>query len=151
MADTIREQILQAVVTRLKTITVANGFNLDIGDKVFRARPTGDDSVLPWAVLWDSSEAATRQYGLRVVTMDIVVEILSKYTLVTGASQVGNQALGDILKAMPESDAWGGLARDTKYQAGQTAFPSDGDTTAGVKVSFSIEYTTGLNNPYAIS
>lgn len=54
MADSKRLQILKALTAQLQTITVANGFNTDIGNRVYRGRPDfGSETDKPFIGIFE--------------------------------------------------------------------------------------------------
>ena len=74
MSDTIRESILSNLVTRLAVITVANGYNTDIGGNVLRAKVTLGKDDPPAAVVFPEPEESFRKYGKQHCVMPVRVE-----------------------------------------------------------------------------
>ena len=106
-----RQQIVDAVVTRLKTITVANGYNLAIGTKVYdwKLSPL-KPADLPAIEVRDGEapmEISNLAGGLiHRMTVTIVV-------LTTGATAAttARKGLEDIAKAMNTDRTFSGLVK----------------------------------------
>lgn len=145
----IRDSILEAVVARLKTITTGNGYNLNIGDNVFRARRRDDTSLLPMIVVWDASETTSREFGNRVATLSIGVEVIVEYTDDDGPSEILNLAIADILTCMfSQTGTLRDITDDIVETTNNTAFPEAGKKVSGMQVGFQIKYTTITGDPY---
>jgi len=99
VADTIREQIISAFMTRLADWTTARGFNHGCGNAVFRGARYVDASDLPVCVLHPQSEEVTQQYGRNHCEMMIKIEALADIGT-TNPSVVQEQLLGDAVTIM---------------------------------------------------
>lgn len=99
MADTIREQIISAYLTRLADWTVARGFKIGCGANVFRAVSYVDPSALPACVLHPQTEEVTQQYGQNHCEMMIRIEALAEIGT-TNPSVIQEQLLGDTIEIM---------------------------------------------------
>ena len=97
--DTIREQIIQAIITKLAVIRTSNGYNTNCGATVKRARKKLDPDALPACVVWPKLEEAGRNYGSGVHVMPVRVEGLDLYGDVN-PSVVAELILGDLIEAM---------------------------------------------------
>lgn len=128
MTDTIREQILSAIETRLAEITTARGYNKALGASVFRARRNVDPDDLPCVVLFPRPEEASRQYGKDVCTMEVEVQALAKFGS-SNVSEVAEQMLGDVIEIMT-ARKW-----TLDYDSGGVAEIEAGDTLTGATSS----------------
>ena len=99
MADTIRERIISAYLTRLADWTVATGFSTGCGAQVFRAVSNVDPDALPAVVLIPRSEAVTHRYGMNVCEMVLRIEALAQFGA-THPGLVQERMLGDAIKIM---------------------------------------------------
>lgn len=99
MADTIREQIICAYMTRLADWTTARGFNHGCGANVFRAVQYVDQEDMPAAVLLPQAEEVTQQYGQNHCEMMLKIEALAEIGD-TNPSVIQEQLLGDVIKIM---------------------------------------------------
>jgi len=97
--DTIREQILSNIITRLGEIRPANGFNTDCGADVVRARKNLDPDELPALAVWPGQEESARQYGNDIRTMPIQVEALALFAD-ENPSVLSEKMLGDLIECM---------------------------------------------------
>ena len=159
MADTIREQIIQAIITGLGSVTTANGYNTNCGGTVLRAVSSVDPDELPVFVVWPQPEESERKYGESNNAMVIRIE---GFMLLSGEnpSVVSELILGDMIKAM--TGIIGGengaarmtddLADDVAYiSGGPSAYPDDGGDSMGSSAEFQIKYCTAIGNPYSQS
>jgi len=99
VADTIREQIISAYITRLADWTVANGFNHGCGGSVFRAVQHVDEADVPACVLIPNLEEVTQQYGQNHCEMMVRIEAMADVGS-TNPSVIQEQLLGDVIKIM---------------------------------------------------
>lgn len=152
MADSKRQQIVNAIKTRLQGITVANGYQTDLGNAVYEWRLTPYQSTeLPCADVRDTTESveATVEVHIHKTTME--VKVLGS----TGSLPADiRKRLADVVKAVGTDLTWGGLAEDT-VAAGQDLIEAEIDITGTglVKVRaasarFEVSYTTAPFNPY---
>lgn len=106
-----RQSILDAVITRLKTITVANGYNLEIGSKVYdwKLAPL-KPSDLPAIEVRDGEapiEISTMSGGM-IHRLNITIIILTGGTTAAASARSG---LADIVKALHTDRTFGGLVK----------------------------------------
>jgi len=110
MANTKRQQIMDAVKTRLQGITVANGYDFNLGSHVFEWRTTTlNDNEIPGIVFRDvqnvkieGGPVAYFRWGLNI-EIDIITQ---------GGTSIADirKMLGDVYKAIGTDHSWGGLA-----------------------------------------
>lgn len=124
MTDTIREQIVSAIVTRLVEITTARGYNQALGASVFRARPNVDPDDCPCVVVWPRPEDVTREFGANVCAMEVEVQAIESFGS-TDPSTLAEQMLGDLIECMT-ARKW-----SLDYDSGGVAEIEAGDTLAG--------------------
>ena len=150
MADTIREQIISAFMSRLASWTTASGFNHNCGASIFRAVQYIDEADVPACVLFPKPEEVTHQYGQNVCEMTLRVEALAAVGT-TNPSVVQEQLLGDAVKIMTDPDVSVTRKMDSiVYTSGGPAdTPRGEDTTVGVFAEFKVTYNTLAGNPYS--
>ena len=125
MPDTIREQIIAAIATRLSSILVTKGYNLNMGSNVFRAIKNVDpDNELPAVVIFPGVEEATKEYRKYQNIMPVVFEGMAKFGA-TNPSIVGEQILGDIIENI-QGKTW-----TDSFTSGGTYETEVGDTITG--------------------
>lgn len=131
-----RQQIVDALEARLKTIT-------SIGGKVFvwRKSPVtvAETPCLLVADLTAECSDDGDTIGSRLHTL--TVEILAVTSSKTSASQARN-LLTDIFSAIGSDNSFGGLALYSDPVAHEINTETDGDITAAVKVAMQVAYRT---------
>ena len=151
MSDTIRERIISAIVNRCSVITVANGYNTDIGGNVLRAKVTLGKDEPPAAVVFPEPEESSRKYGKQHCVMPVRVEGTAYYGS-DNPSVAAERILGDLIKCIcggTLSDVTGGLADDVEYTGGGTdEYPDAGEKLIGASAVFNIKYKTVAGDPY---
>lgn len=150
MADTIREQIISAYVTRLTHIISANGYNSDIGNSVFRATKLIEQMDLPACVLWPGIEEVSSRYGQNECTFNLKVEAIKEFGSIN-SSMIQEQLLGDLIKCMTDTGVEvTPLIESISYVGGGPADqPDSRETSTAVYAEFQIKYNFLIGNPYA--
>lgn len=149
MADSTRETIIKAFMTRAATIT-GTGYNHAMGSHVYRAIKAVDPGCLPAIVVWPQRETVDRrEFGKYRVTMPIIIEAMAAFGA-TNASVVAEQLLADVRKAFISTTALSALIDDVQYaEGGPSEYPDAGQEVVGVQATFTVQYLTTINNPYA--
>lgn len=97
MSDTIREQIISAIVTAAAGITTGNGYNVSLGTNVYRAVKSYDaDSAL---VVLPQPETVERAHGIKMHNMPVRLEGFSDIGS-SNHSEISEQILGDLIEFM---------------------------------------------------
>ena len=149
LSDTIRERIIQNIMTRLGLIRTANGYLTAIGANVYRVRKRLEEEECPGCVVFPRPEEGSVTYGRQVCDMPVDVEAAALFGD-TNASIVAEQLLGDLIKALIATDPTGGLAESVQYVSGGTPeYPEDGDLSVGVTVRVMVKYETLKGNPFS--
>lgn len=99
MADTIREQIIAAIVTKLADILITKGYNTDIGQNVDRVLKDVDPDDLPATTVWPQPETSERKYGYSHIVMPVNLNGLVAFGSVN-ASVEAEKILGDLIELM---------------------------------------------------
>ena len=123
--DTIREQIIQAVISKLAIIRTANGYNTEAGATVERALQNLDPADLPGCVVWPKAETRDPDYGSGAMIMPLQVEGLQLHGT-DNPSVVAEQLLGDLIEAMV------GIVWSLAFTSGGTYEIQAGDAVEGV-------------------
>lgn len=146
----IREQILQALQTKLEGITPANGFVKDATGRVHRAVRSHAPESLPVLVMWDGQETSEPHSGGAVQkTLPITVEVLLPVADSDNASVPLNEWLPEVEKALTSGDTTlTGLADRTVYQGAQPEYPQEQSDVASVLIVFQVIYYTVKGDPY---
>lgn len=135
MPDTIREQIIQAVATRL-------------GPGTRRAPYIADYQQAPLTGVIDDEDAIDPKEFTQVsALMSLRVEQVDFYGT-TDRSVKANQMLGNIIAAVTSTDrTLGGLADYIRYFSGRTFYPDEQSQYVGVSVTFEVSYRFDLGDP----
>lgn len=147
MPDTHRQKIINALKTRLQLITVANGYNYNLGG-----------NVVEWPKEDISQGNVTGVFFRDMLCDSDFVEMGHRHKLhielVLNAMEADStpialrKMIADILKAIGVDAQWGGLALNT-YPEGDTMQLERKEKIVGsVQVKFYIEFRTFEWNPY---
>ncbi len=134
-----RQQIIDAIKTRLQTIKIANGYSTNIGNNVFE---------------WKHSPvSAEKASGLvfRDVSNTIEIGVLGRFRWKLGieieiitaggtASADIRKMIADVYKAINADIFWNGLALNTEQPEDEMQIIQEEKTIAGVLIRFSILY-----------
>lgn len=143
MPDTIREQIIQNVVTLCADLTT------NTVDRVQRYHAVNSATNVS---IWDAEDIPEpSQYGVQHAYFPITVYLQWQNT--DNASVEANEVLGNVLSLFyaPGSDTtFGGLARRLTYAGAVPTYPEDGSNLTALEVSFNIYYATVLGDPFTL-
>ncbi len=97
---TIRERIIQLIHSQLETITLANGYNTNIGTRVFRGRNNASPEEIPCTFLFSfGDDNSTKNYNETMYEFDIGVISLIRYKT-HNASSESEKILGDHISCL---------------------------------------------------
>jgi len=150
VADTIREQIISAFITRMAAWKTVSGFNHNCGASVFRAVQHIDEADVPACVLFPRAEEVTKQYGQNVCDMVLRVEAVAEIGT-TNPSVIQEQLLGDVITIMtdPAVSVTNKMTSIVYTAGGPAETPKAEDTTVAVFAEFTVKYNTLTGNPYS--
>lgn len=152
MADSKRQQIMNAIKTRLQSISVANGYETDLGNCIYEWKLSVYQSTeLPGADLRDTTETVVNTIELHQHDMTVDVKILGNTTSLAADIR---KRLADVVKAVKTDLTWGGLAENTVI-IGEDLIEAEisiaGTGTVkvnGASARFTVSYITALFDPY---
>jgi len=110
MANTKRQQIIDAVRTRLQSITVTNGYDFNLGNHVLEWRTTMlNDNEMPGIVFRDIQNIKVERGPVAYFRWGLNIEI---NIITQGGTSITDirKMLGDVYKAIGTDVRWGGLA-----------------------------------------
>lgn len=166
---TKRQRIFDAVVARMRTITVANGFQSDAGAQVDDWPLRYDEEELaalpaqaalgvydlPDEVSKASRDAKGSKHSLRVQVRVHQAKALSAAELRVIIGDVVDAVGRDVTQPALDPLLWpearnGGkyLAMDTQPSQEGLIFPDDALEVSGAAVAFVVEYSTAVFDPY---
>lgn len=139
MADTIREQIIAAIKTKLGEILTTKGYNTNLGQYVERCLKEIDPDY-NYIVIWAGGETVEREYGLNICSMDVKLEAIISHGS-TNPSTIAEQVLGDLIENITNDKLVLGYdAGATEITAGMTI---TGGTSGAIGYVESITVTSG--------
>lgn len=158
MPDSIREQIVAALENRLKTITVADGYNFDLATKVFIWRDSEyAEEELPALNIMDVEEDTSNLSVQSQQEQLLKVEIhgMNMATAADGTTKTTKlnatqirKLNSDITKALGVDTRLGGLSIDILPGKSEIEVAQDKKTVAGLKRTVYVKYRTKRFDPY---
>lgn len=150
MAESIRQQIVSAVETRLKTIKVVNGYETDIGLNINVWQTTDfQESELPAIDVRDPSEEVDVRGGNHIC--NLTIEIEAKVSGTTSAAAM-RDIIADTIKAIGTDPTFGGLAQDTRPVTNDSfGFGQNSKKIASIVMTFEARYITKKFSPYSLA
>lgn len=140
--SSVRQQIIDAVETRLKTITTANGYATQIGSKVYvwRKSPLAN-TELP-AVLVQDMAAQVDEEIIGQFTHRLAVRCAVFTSSATSPAQA-RAALNDLVTALFTDPFWSGLAEGgTTVASHDIMVEHDNNLVCAASVDIDIVYRT---------
>lgn len=146
----IRQQILTAIKTRLQTITVANGYETDIGSNVNVWHTTDfQETELPAIDLRDPAEEVETRGGNHICTLSIEIE--AKVSGTTSDVSM-RDIIADIIKAVGIDSTFSGLVQDTRPVSNESfGFNQNSKKVASITMKFESRYIIKKFSPYTLA
>jgi hypothetical protein len=142
MSDSKRQQIIEALDTRLKTILTAGGYKSNIGQHVFEWKTTPfAEEELPGITYRDitSNRGAEGPVNKFRWAMNIELDIVAQATPGTMRDMIN-----DVLKAIGTGPTWGGLAQGTRQPEVEIQVEQENKIITGAAMKFEIVYDAPL-------
>lgn len=141
MADTIREQLIQAFTTQVQTLTT---------NPVIRAQRFHEIGTDKNISVWDGEDvpADTQRYGVQRNSFSIA--IYAQWVVVENPSVDANVLLGDVITLLMNGDnlTLNGLAERMEYSGAVPDYTEEGSNLAAITITFTIHYTTVKGDPF---
>lgn len=163
MADSKRLSILKKLTTQLESVSIANGYQHNLDDKVFRGRATfGNETEWPFVSIFEIRPDLNPDYADETVQKDVWtlgVQGVVKSDSVHPTDPAHN-LLADIRKALgqvmdmgaPHDDnpdyLLGGLIAEMKVDGGVTFVPEQMQEVAVCIVKVSIQLVEDMRDTY---
>jgi hypothetical protein len=142
MTDSIRQKIITAIDTRLKTILIANDYQTNMGNHIFAWREEAlQESELDGLIYKDRTESKVEGCGIDEMTMPVEIEIDST------SPELVRKCLADLEKAIAVDRTWGQLAIHTKLETSEMAVEQKEKSFAASKILMTVEYQTVMGDP----
>ncbi len=147
MADSVRQQVIDAIITRIKTITTANGYETDVGNSVFEWHTTDfAEADLPVIDVRDTSESVEVIGGHHANTLNVEVEV--KTLGIAGDTEI-RDIIADISKAIGTDTSLGSLVQNTRPVNNEILSAGQQDKKIySVIVGLEVQYRTKAFSPY---
>lgn len=146
----VRQQIVDAVETRLKTIKTANGYETDIGLNVNVWHTTDfQETELPAIDIRDVSEVMEVRGGNHICTLTVEIE-----AKVSGSASgvTMRDILADIIKAVGTDSTFSNLVQETRpLQNDSFGFGKNDKLIASILMTFEMRYLVKAFKPYTLA
>jgi hypothetical protein len=143
MADTKRKQIVAAFNARMKTISIAKGYNTDLGSNIFAWRATGlAKTECPGMIHRDTENDRTERNSLSEQKNKLTIEM--EIFPEPGSDTIDDayDLIQDVFTAIAVDDRWGGLADDTNPGEDKVEIEQHERIIGKITLSIIIEYTS---------
>ena len=141
MADTIRELIIQDLVTQLETLSGYGGVRRD-PETIIR------DSIVPCIMVLPGMETAERRYGEQHIIMPVSIyslQVLGDYT----SGELAEIVLGDLISTVIGGRDSIGRIDDLRYTSGGVeGWPDKMEQALSVQIDIEVQYSTHIGDPY---
>lgn len=138
MTDSIRENVLNALVGILQGIKEVDGYSFT--PAVYRAVRELTDPAQPAINVWDQAETTDHRFGSFLQSMTVQVEA-SDDSNGGNFSVIGNRLIADIKRAIFSADStMGGLSEFINLEASRIEYPENGTI-----ISITVEIVIGYN------
>ena len=147
MADSIRQQIIDAIETQLGTILTTNGYETNLGSNIFVWKPEPFAATeVPGADIQDQEETTDLAAQLHEHLLTIAVKVVGSGATIENDTR---KYIADVIKAVGVDVTWGALAQDTAPTGIDLIDVAIDDAVRmGVQLNFIIQYTTVPFDPY---
>lgn len=142
-------EVADELATRLATITKANGFETDIGLRVFRGRRNIDDKAAPCAILIEGNDMPKSRPG-KLNTYEIEQDyVLGGYVQCDPdhPNDAAHALLRDVKKVVFADDNLGRKVKRVNYKGRDIGPRTDGVAIVMAIIEISVEYVEDLTNP----
>jgi hypothetical protein len=146
MPDSIRQQIIEALDTQLKTILTTGGYTSNLGSKVFeyRSHPL-EESDLPCLIYRDLADTIAQTFGEQEHRLTVSLDIIANTT-----AKVLRGMIADVHKCIGGNLTLGGLCMDILPVSDEAIEVQQDDRKFyGVSMKIVIQFVTANWNPYA--
>lgn len=152
MADSVREKILQNIVTTLQGITQAAGYANTVA-LVERLEQDGESQAGIPAIYVKEDECDEKWGAAPCVdhTLRLLLVILTQHNKSVDArstSQVINSILADVKKAIFTDVTRGSVARNTNPSGTSPIFVEENGEGCGVVLAIEVQYSHPYDDPY---
>lgn len=153
MPDSIRQQIMDALVVRLRTILTADGYETNLGLNITEWRTTdvqvSELTSNPVADVRDVSESVVISGGNEIHSLEVeITAYVLGSTMQTGTRDV----IADIDAAIGTDPTFDGLVQKLPPVGNESVRTEQKDRKVGsVDINLTLDYVTGRFSPFALA
>lgn len=145
---TIRQQIINAINTRFQGITVANGYQTNIGLNVSLWTDSPWDRSIDFGVDIRDPDCTGSADVFPAHTFKLTVKVMAfTKTGATTAATIRDKVLADINKAIGVDPFWGGLAQNTEPPTDSIIIEHKDKIIGGCEITFVVQFRTKAWDP----
>jgi len=140
-----RQAIIDALIARLQTIRITNGYYTELGANVFAYRTTPiQDDELPAANVTDGDESKGDQFTGNSPVLNRILDVSIDILLKEGDMSINAARRGiiDCEKAIGSDIYFGGLAFYTDFISSNIVLDQKTNVVAGAKLMIRVTYRT---------
>ena len=140
-----RQDIITALLNRLKTITTSNGYNTNAGNNVkewqtFEAAPAElGDMIIVKDVSCNNTEGEEDDNAGTYWTKKLSVQVICLTEGKTSSSKLRDM-IEDVIIALGVDDTFAGICEPVEYEGDQTDVDRQGKTYGGTLINLGITY-----------
>lgn len=154
---TSAEAVAGEILARLGAVLVANGYETNLGTKVFAGRRSVDPSMLPCATLIEADDEITDLTNLRLGTPQ--AEIRQHYVMYAyldcdpdHPNITAHKAIRDFKRAIFNTNGspdatFGRKVREIKYLGRDISPRADGSATVVAAIEITVQFVESLSAP----
>lgn len=147
---TTASEVVAALAERIASISRPNGFETDIGLRLFRGRRAVDESAVPCSVLIEGDDSVLDQTGRLPVVKLRQRYVLAAYVAcdANNPNDAAHAAIRDLKRAIfGGAPNLGGKVLVVTYQGRDIGPRADGVPVVFVTVEVDVDYVEDLRNP----
>ena len=146
MADSKRQQLVNAVKTRLTLIRTANGYETEAGLYVFEWTDYAvPETQRPCLIVRDGLSSASLTHGKDWHVLEITIDALAHGS---GAPTLVRKVVADVIQAWATDKTFGALADNSWYRGDVLEAEQESRRLLGAQLRFDVEYKTDHMDPY---
>ena len=146
MADSVRQQIVDAFITRLRTITTINGYETELGSNISEGRTEEwQESELPGGDVREGEESIEVSDPQHSFTLPLELEV--KVAGATSRATV-RKIIADVTKAIGASKFSSLIVYIRPVSNGEPDFDKKDKLFGSITMSFEVVYVTVAFDPY---
>ena len=155
MAASLRQQIVSAIITQMKTISTVNGYNSNLGTNVFDWKTSAwEAQEMPGISVEDGLEITTPYtLGNPANTQgtcwnELKIELRIAIQSGTTSAAVLRECIADVVKAIGTNFTFGLQNTYTLQDKTESLLIQDKNVLGGARVGFTIKYLSKYFSPY---